>query len=1042
MLRQYVARACAVTGIVAAAVALLTGGGQANQRQGLEALHVPPGFKVEKVAGNDLTAYPMMATIDDRGRLFLCESSGNNITNAQMKANPEFRLNMLEDTNGDGVYDKNTVFAEKLTLPAGAVWHRGSLYVAAPPDLLRFTDTDGDGKADQREIVVTGWNLSSNAASLHGPIMGPDGMLYLTDGRHGFNIQSKEGKVYKGMASRIWRVNPDGSGLEWMAGGGFDNPVEVVFTPSGETIGTMTYFVDPRDGQRDALLHFVEGGVYPKWYSVVSEFKRTGDLMPVMTKFARIAPSGLLRYQGAALGAGYDGNLFSAQFNPHRVQRHVLSRDGATFRTEDSDFLTSIDPDFHPTDVLEDPDGSLLVVDTGAWFIHGCPISRVSKPEFKGGIYRIRRTGAPRVQDPLGRKLNIAEKQPGELGKLLSDARWMVRDLALDRLVQAGDAAISVLAKVRESAAAYETRCAAVFGLGRIATPQALEMVRAALRDPNFRVRIAAARVAGMAHDAEAVSRLMQMVKQDAPPVRRQAATALGLIGDPSAVPTLLAAAAGVTDRFIEHSIIYSLIHLGSPATVSEGLKHRDPEVRKSALIALDQMDGAPLRREQFTPFLSDTDKNLRAAALWVVAHHPEWSGDVMDFLNARLHAPAVPASEMEPVREALLSFCSADNAQSLISNTLGEKTLPASRRMFLLEVMDRCALKEFPQSWVERIGEQLDAADPKLRLKAAAMIRARNVASMDDRLERIAAGPAPDDLRTLALSILVSRRPLDAAGFRFLTSRLDPKLDASLRLSAAQVLGRAKLSPEQLLALARTELPRADALVMPNLLDAFRTAKGEEIGHAIVRALLKASNAVSEADGKRVQELMQNFPESVRAGAKPLVARFVAVQKERLDRLRKLEPLLTASGDIGRGRRIFFGEKVNCASCHTIGAEGGHVGPDLTAVGAIRSGHDLLEAIVFPSASFVPGHEVYRVETATEVYSGVRGDGSSGAVVLVTGPRESVRIPRDKIISMKPSTVSLMPEGFADNLTPAEFADLLAFLQAQKSRETALAQR
>ena len=87
---------------------------------------------------------------------------------------------------------------------------------------------------------------------------------------------------------------------------------------------------------------------------------------------------------------------------------------------------------------------------------------------------------------------------------------------------------------------------------------------------------------------------------------------------------------------------------------------------------------------------------------------------------------------------------------------------------------------------------------------------------------------------------------------------------------------------------------------------------------------------------------------------------------------MQKLEPLLRAGGDVGRGRRIFFGEKVACSSCHTIGTEGGHVGPDLTGIGAIRSGHDLLEAVVFPSASFVPGHEVYNVETANERIAGV----------------------------------------------------------------------
>ena len=122
--------------------------------------------------------------------------------------------------------------------------------------------------------------------------------------------------------------------LECVAGGGFDNPVELIFMFTGETIGTMTYFQDPRDGQRYALMHCVWGGVYPKWFPVVSEFKSTGDLMAVMTKFGRIAPAGLLRYRSTSFGPQYQENLFISQFNPHGVQRHILHRDGATFRTE------------------------------------------------------------------------------------------------------------------------------------------------------------------------------------------------------------------------------------------------------------------------------------------------------------------------------------------------------------------------------------------------------------------------------------------------------------------------------------------------------------------------------------------------------------------------------------------------------------------------------------------------------------------------------------------------------------------------------------
>src|SRR2546425_445825 len=429
LMRTYIYRALGAGLAIAAACFIAIQGEPSTPSRGVAALHVPHGFRVEQVSTPDLVSYPMMGTLDERGRLFLCESSGNTLNNEQMKANPDYKIRLLEDRDGDGVFDHSTVFADHLTLPAGAVWHKGNLYVASPPDVLRF-----DGATGNKEVTVAGWNMSATAASLHGPFFGPDGLLYLTDGRHGFQIKTTDGREFKGLASRIWRLRPDGTGLEWFAGGGFDNPVELVFTPAGETIGTMTYYKDPENGERDALLHFVEGGVYPKWYSVVSEFKRTGDLMPVMTKFARIAPAGLARYRGSAFGPEYKGNLFSAQFNPHRVQRHIVTREGATFRTEDQDFLTSSDPDFHPTDVMEDADGSLLVVDTGAWFIHGCPISRVAKPEIKGAIYRIRKIGAAALQDPRGEKLDW-QMAPAGLVKLLADRRPVVRDRAVERLV-------------------------------------------------------------------------------------------------------------------------------------------------------------------------------------------------------------------------------------------------------------------------------------------------------------------------------------------------------------------------------------------------------------------------------------------------------------------------------------------------------------------------------------------------------------------------------------------------------------------------------
>lgn len=1008
---------------------------------GLASLHVPEGFKVEEVAGNDLIWYPMMGTLDDRGRLFLCESSGGTVTTQQMSANPDYRIRMLEDTNHDGRFDRATTFAEKLTLPAGAVWYRNALYVASPPDLVRLEDTNGDGAADKRDIVVTGWNLSSNAASLHGPFFGPDGYLYVTDGRHGYNIKTKDGKVFEGKAARIWRMHPDGTGLEWVAGGGLDNPVELIFLPTGETIGTMTYFQDPANGQRDALMHWVWGGVYPKWFPVVSEFKQTGDLMPVMTKFARIAPSGLLRYQGPAFGPEYKDNLFSAQFNPHRVQRHILHREGATFRTDDSDFLTSSDPDFYPTDVIEDADGSILVLDTGAWFIKGCPISRVAKPEIKGAIYRVSRIGAPKVGDPRGESLQLAARSPAELTPYLEDPRPAVRERVQELLVNAGESATGPLTQARASLKSYEARSAAVWAMFRIGSSNAAAGIRAALSDGDFRVRVAAARAAGMLGDRLAVDRLMQMAAGDEPPARRQAATALGQIGDARAVPSLIASARS-DDRFIEHSITYALITLKTPAPLIQALHNPEPRIRKTALIALDQMDHSPLTRAQIRPFLQDADAGLHKAGLWVVSHHPTWSGEVLSFLQARLEAPDFSPGKAQPVRDTILAFCNDPAIQKIVTSSLAQSKTSAGRQLFLLDTIDGCSLKKFPAPWAGQVGDLLDHGSPDVQLRALSLIRSQQIPGLEGRLQQLAATPsASPELRIAALAALVSARPLRDSELSFLLGYIsDPKHDSGARLSASQVIGRAKLSHGQLLLVADKGLASADALVLPNLLNAYTGQKDSAAGQAMVQALLKSHARLGEADTQRLADILAAYPGDVRTAARPFLARLDQIQKQRVERLQKLLPVLSAPGDIGRGRRIFFGDKVSCYTCHTIGPDGGHVGPDLTSIGAIRSGQDILEAIVFPSASFVPGFEVYTVLTKTDNISGVRGHDTSDFVTIVTGPNERVRIRRADIVSMKPSTVSLMPEGLDESLTREELTDLMAFLMAQKSNGTVLA--
>ncbi|MBS1826101.1 MAG: HEAT repeat domain-containing protein [Acidobacteria bacterium] len=997
--------------------------GAQTEKRGLSSIRVPEGFEVSLASKPGLVKYPMLGTVASDGAIYMCESSGKTMQTPEMNAAPDYVVTRLTDTDGDGVYDKSTVFAEKLTLPAGAVFLKNSLYVAAPPQVYRFEDTNNDGVADVKEVLVEGWNLSANAASLHGPILGPDGWLYLTDGRHGFNITTRDGRKYTGKASRIWRLRPDGTGLEWYAGGGFDNPVEVAFTEGGDMFGTMTYFQDPRDGQRDSILHYVEGGVYPKPYPVTEEFKRTGDLMPVMTKFARVAPSGLLRYRGVSFGPEFDGNLFTAHFNSHRVLRHKVSRLGATYQTEDSDFFFSSDPDLHPTDVMEDRDGSMIVVDTGAWFIHGCPLSRVSKPDVRGILYRVRKKGAT----------SGAPAKPALTAGVLDDANPYTADDAANEFVWKGD--VATLRAFQAKTVRGATR--RVFALYRIGTPEALAGVREALRDERWEVRQAAARCVGMAKDGEAVPRLMEMAAKEDPSVRRQAIAALGQIGDAKAVPALLAAAANPEDRFVEHSTIYSLIQLGHAGPLLSRLQDGSANVRKAALIALDQLDRSPIAESHVLPFLNAEEQELRRTALWVVSRHASWGPKLTQVLDARLRSPQFNEREAEMISQAMAAFCADASLKKMVGGALGDGTLDGKRQLFLLDTAERCSSKEFPAEWQTGLEKLLGHSDAGVRVRTIQLIRARAVAGLEGPLRKLAESTAQsDDVRIAALSALGGRTPhLSDSEFAYLASRLGPKVEAPAKLAAGQVLGRAELTGAQLKDVAEKYMKTADPMVIPNLLETFRYGKDEATGLMMVKSLTEVESALGSVGAQRVEEIVKKFPGGVQAAAKPLLTRLEQGKAQRLEKIRKLEGVLTANGDVAKGKAIFFGAKAGCSSCHTIGLEGGHVGPDLTSIGAIRSPHDLLEAIVLPSESFVPGHEVYRIETATEVYSGVLGRSSPDAVRLITGPGDEVRIPRSEIKSMGHAPVSLMPEGLDEVLNREEMRDLIAYLRGQIAR-------
>src|SRR5690606_25778484 len=126
-----------------------------------------------------------------------------------------------------------------------------------------------------------------------------------------------------------------------------------------------------------------------------------------------------------------------------------------------------------------------------------------------------------------------------------------------------------------------------------------MDAVRRGLDDESVVVRTAATRSLGLARDTASVSKLMALVQRDAAPVVRQAATALGQIGDTRSIPALLQAVSTASDRFVEHAIIHTLITLGQSEPLVQALNNPSPGIKRAAVIALDQMDQSPLRQDQ-----------------------------------------------------------------------------------------------------------------------------------------------------------------------------------------------------------------------------------------------------------------------------------------------------------------------------------------------------------------------------------------------------------------------------------------------------------
>ena len=547
--------------------------------------------------------------------------------------------------------------------------------------------------------------MNGCANDLHGPYLGPDGWIYWAKGAFEEQTYERPGRPpLVTSASHIFRRRPEGGPIEPVLTGGMDNPLEVAFSSEGERFLTSTFTEHPTRGRRDGLLHALYGGVYGKVHRVTDSHPMTGGFNKVMTQMDATVPVGLARYESTVLGDAFRDNLFVTLFNMRKVTRHRLIPEGATYRTEESDFSGfQIATIFHPTDVMEDARRQLADRGYGGLVQNLLPdVLSSRKPEVLGAILSGSTDGRGASRKPAWRGYQLGRF--GGSGADIAARRSSPPPFGSGRSRSLAKAGVESIEALVNAHGTVELRRNAVWALTRIADDRARSAVRKALADPDESVRHAALHSVSVRRDREATELVLAQLRSGSSALKRVAAEALGRIGDRSDVPELLAATALTDDRALVHSLIYALIEIAAPDATRAGLSSASAQARRAALIALDQMEPQNLKPDAIVPLLSSADPLISQTAEWIAGKHPEWGGELAGYFRRRIGDPSVA--------QQIHKFSTDATIQQMLAETVNGPGAEKNR-ITVLGVMANAAVDEMPQGWTQALTRALEADQP-----------------------------------------------------------------------------------------------------------------------------------------------------------------------------------------------------------------------------------------------------------------------------------------------------------------------------------------